>query len=95
MLPEAIRALNVLVSRGKKVYVHCTAGINRATLTVVGYLTFVRVRASSLLPGPYHSPEEILQVCTFLSSRKERLGRHRKEWVEATYAQLQKEVMRL
>lgn len=27
-----------------QVYVHCTAGINRATLTVVGYLTFVQVR---------------------------------------------------
>ena len=26
---------------GKKTYVHCTAGINRASLTVLGYLTFV------------------------------------------------------
>ncbi|GAQ81461.1 Dual specificity protein phosphatase family protein [Klebsormidium nitens] len=42
MLPEAVRALNLLVERGKKVYVHCTAGINRASLTVVGYLTFVQ-----------------------------------------------------
>lgn len=25
---------------GHRPYVHCTAGINRATLTVVGYLTF-------------------------------------------------------
>ncbi|GBG89942.1 hypothetical protein CBR_g50032 [Chara braunii] len=42
MLPEAVRMLNVLVSRGRRVYVHCTAGINRATLSVVGYLTFVQ-----------------------------------------------------
>lgn len=41
MLPEAVRTLHLLLSMGKKVYVHCTAGINRATLTVVGYLTFV------------------------------------------------------
>ena len=41
MLPEAVRMLYLLVSMGKRVYVHCTAGINRATLTVVGYLTFV------------------------------------------------------
>jgi hypothetical protein len=27
---------------GKTVYVHCTAGINRASLTVVGYLTFIK-----------------------------------------------------
>ena len=25
---------------GRKTYVHCTAGINRASLTVLGYLTF-------------------------------------------------------
>ena len=43
MLPEAVRMLYLLIAAGKKVYVHCTAGINRATLTVVGYLTFVKV----------------------------------------------------
>ena len=42
MLPEAVRMLYLLKhALGKRVYVHCTAGINRATLTVVGYLTFV------------------------------------------------------
>ncbi len=44
MLPEAVRMLYALKhALGKRVYVHCTAGINRATLTVVGYLTFVQV----------------------------------------------------
>ncbi|KAK9843931.1 hypothetical protein WJX84_009299, partial [Apatococcus fuscideae] len=42
MLPEAVRMLYLLIAAGKKVYVHCTAGINRATLTVVGYFTFVK-----------------------------------------------------
>lgn len=42
MLPEAVRMLHALLSMGRRVYVHCTAGINRATLTVVGYLTFVQ-----------------------------------------------------
>ena len=42
MLPEAVRMLHLLLSMGRNVYVHCTAGINRATLTVVGYLTFVK-----------------------------------------------------
>jgi hypothetical protein len=42
MLPVAVRVLNMLLSRGMKVYVHCTAGINRATLTVVAYLTFIQ-----------------------------------------------------
>jgi hypothetical protein len=39
-----IRKLALLLAMGKRVYVHCTAGINRATLTVLGYLTFVKVR---------------------------------------------------
>lgn len=42
MLPEAVRALHTLLALGHRVYVHCTAGINRATLTTVGYLTFVQ-----------------------------------------------------
>lgn len=42
MLPVAVRLLNSLIGRGMKVYVHCTAGINRATLTTVGHLTFVQ-----------------------------------------------------
>mmetsp|Transcript_12322 Transcript_12322/g.23213 ORF Transcript_12322/g.23213 Transcript_12322/m.23213 type:complete len:550 (-) Transcript_12322:534-2183(-) len=41
MIPEAVRILSLLLKTGHKVYVHCTAGINRATLTVVSYLTFV------------------------------------------------------
>jgi len=42
MLPEAVRILGLLQETGKKTYVHCTAGINRATLTVVGYMTFLQ-----------------------------------------------------
>lgn len=42
MLPDAVRTLAALVGSGRRVYVHCTAGINRAPLTVVGYLIFVK-----------------------------------------------------
>ncbi|KAK3247505.1 hypothetical protein CYMTET_42998 [Cymbomonas tetramitiformis] len=44
MLPECVRALAGHVRAGRRTYVHCTAGINRASLTVVGYLTFVESR---------------------------------------------------
>jgi predicted protein tyrosine phosphatase len=40
-LPEAIRALAGLQAEGHRTYVHCTAGISRAPLTVFGYLTLV------------------------------------------------------
>ncbi len=42
MLPEMVRKLALFQAMGKRTYVHCTAGINRASLTALGYLTFVR-----------------------------------------------------
>jgi len=42
MLPDLVRALNALLALGRVPYVHCTAGINRAPLAVVGLLTFAR-----------------------------------------------------
>jgi hypothetical protein len=40
-LPGAVHALGDLLAGGHRTYVHCTAGINRAPLVVLGYLTFV------------------------------------------------------
>lgn len=40
-LPHAVRALSDLLAGGHRTYVHCTAGINRAPLVVLAYLTFV------------------------------------------------------
>ncbi len=40
-LPDAVRCLSRLLNRGERVYVYCTAGINRSPLTVLGYLTFL------------------------------------------------------
>lgn len=40
-LPAAVRTLSDLLARGRRTYVHCTAGINRAPLVALGYLTFV------------------------------------------------------
>jgi hypothetical protein len=40
-LPEAVATLRALLGGGHRTYVHCTAGINRAPLVVLAYLTFV------------------------------------------------------
>lgn len=40
-LPGAVRRLTELLEQGHPTYVHCTAGINRGPLVVLGYLTFV------------------------------------------------------
>jgi hypothetical protein len=40
-LPSAIAALARVQADGHRTYVHCTAGLGRAPLTVLGYLTLV------------------------------------------------------
>jgi atypical dual specificity phosphatase len=40
-LPRAVAALAGLRARGHRVYVHCTAGLGRAPLTVLGYLSWI------------------------------------------------------
>ena len=40
-LPNAVRALHNLLDGGHRVYVHCTAGLNRSPLTILGLFTFV------------------------------------------------------
>ena len=40
-LPDAVRTLSSLLRSGHRVYVHCTAGINRSPLVVLAYLTFL------------------------------------------------------
>ena len=40
-LPCAVERLGALLTGGHRTYVHCTAGINRAPLVVLAYLTFV------------------------------------------------------
>lgn len=42
-LPQAVRSLRDLLAAGHKVYLHCTAGCNRAPLTAIGYLTFIEM----------------------------------------------------
>jgi len=42
-LPQAVSRLAGLIEAGHKVYLHCTAGINRAPLTALAYLTFVEM----------------------------------------------------
>ena len=37
-LPEAVRVLEELLQRGRTVFLHCNAGVNRSPSTVISYL---------------------------------------------------------
>jgi hypothetical protein len=50
-LPGAVAALTGLLADGHRVYVHCTAGIGRSALAVLGYLTFVEGRSPDQAMG--------------------------------------------
>jgi hypothetical protein len=66
-LANAVRVLGQLLSAGRRVYVHCTAGLGRAPLVVVGRLTLVEMMpeadAFALVkarrPGAVPSPEAL------------------------------------
>jgi predicted protein tyrosine phosphatase len=66
-LADAVRALGQLLSAGRRVYVHCTAGLGRAPLVVVGHLTLVEMMPESEAfalvkarrPGAVPSPEAL------------------------------------
>jgi atypical dual specificity phosphatase len=45
-LPRAIACLGDLLAAGHRVYLHCTAGCNRAPLTALGYFTFVEMQST-------------------------------------------------
>ncbi len=40
-LPQAVMQLKKLLDQGHRVYVHCTAGINRSPLVVLAYFVFI------------------------------------------------------
>ncbi|MGB5064238.1 MAG: dual specificity protein phosphatase family protein [Candidatus Competibacter sp.] len=44
-LPVAVRVLHGLLSQGHRVYLHCTAGVNRSSLAAVAYLTWIEGQA--------------------------------------------------
>jgi hypothetical protein len=43
-LPSAVSTLAALQARGHRTYVHCTAGLGRSALVILGYLTLVETR---------------------------------------------------
>lgn len=51
-LPKAVASLAELISNGRKTYIHCTAGLGRAPLTVLAYLIWLK----------HVSPKEAIRI---------------------------------
>ncbi len=87
-LPAAVRTLAGLLTGGHRVYVHCTAGIGRGPLTVLGYLAFVEG----------YSPEEAIELIrsrrsdiapnweAFHGCRQDLVEQHRQRIAERAWA---------
>jgi hypothetical protein len=80
-LPDAIRALAGLQGRGHRTYVHCTAGVSRAPLTVFGYLSLVAgldepAARRMIMNG---RPESIPYWEAYDGARADLVDRHREE----------------
>ena len=74
-LIDAVKAMASFMADGHKVYVHCSAGINRSSLTVLGYLCFVKKmdfeKAYKLLKTKRRIVEPYIDVFNFV---KDKLG---------------------
>ncbi len=78
-LAAAVRNLHALLAAGHKVYVHCTAGINRAPLAVLAYLTFVEgltvAKAMALIRRARPAAEPSWEA--YYGCRQDLIDRHR------------------
>lgn len=78
-LPYAVAALARLRSAGHRTYVHCTAGLGRAPLTVLGYLTWMEALSPECAIGLIHAarPGAVPAWEAYDGCRDDLVARHR------------------
>ena len=79
-LPAAISILAKMIRRGHRVYIHCTAGLGRAPVVVLGYLTLVEGYSPDdairfILEG---RPGSVPAWEAYYGCREDLVARHRK-----------------
>jgi hypothetical protein len=87
-LPDAVRALHRLRRAGHRVYIHCTAGINRAPLVVFAYLVWMEnlVETEALRILRRGRPESEPYLDAYQGSRRDLLTIHRAAVAARAYA---------
>jgi atypical dual specificity phosphatase len=86
-LAEAVSQLAGLRAQGHRVYVHCTAGLGRAPLTVLAYLVLVEGRTPEAAIGLIQAarPGAVPAWEAFYGCRDDLVGRHREAIQKRAY----------
>lgn len=86
-LPSAVAALADLQEQGHRTYVHCTAGLGRAPLTVLAYLICIEGRSPEEAIRLIHNgrPEAVPAWEAYHGCREELVGRHRPRIQQLAY----------
>jgi hypothetical protein len=87
-LAQAVKALTTLQSNGHRTYVHCTAGLGRAPLTVLSYLVWVEGLLPDEAIGLIHRgrPGAVPAWEAHHGCRADLVERHRPRIEERAYA---------
>ena len=87
-LAQAVRVLVVLQSKGHRTYVHCTAGLGRAPLTVLSYLVWVEGLSPEEAIGLIHRgrPDAVPAWEAHQGCREDLVIRYRPHIEERAYA---------
>jgi hypothetical protein len=87
-LPHAVAALAALRAGGHRTYVHCTAGLGRSPLTVLGYLTLMEGMAPDEAIRLIHAarPGAVPAWEAYQGSRQDLLRAHRPKVEKRAYA---------
>jgi hypothetical protein len=86
-LPYAVAALARLRSEGRRIYVHCTAGLGRAPLTVLGYLTWMEGQPPAAVIRRIHAarPGAVPAWEAYHGCREDLVARHRARIARRAY----------
>jgi Polymorphic toxin system, DSP-PTPase phosphatase len=86
-LPYAVAALAGLRAAGHRIYVHCTAGLGRAPLAVLGYLTWVAGQSPDGAIRQIHAarPGAVPAWEAYCGCREDLVARHRSSIARQAY----------
>jgi hypothetical protein len=86
-LPQAVAALARLQAQGHRTYVHCTAGLGRSPLTVLGYLTLVDGLSPEQAIGLIHAGREgaVPAWEAYHGCRRDLVAKHRGKILRRAY----------